>query len=97
MTCTDIAQSVSDVLGRSIVYYPMPIADFQAIVTEIPYLSSFFAQHIGAVANDLENGVFEATNTTVEDITGVAPMSIPDFVRLHLDEFTPKQTATGPS
>jgi NAD(P)H dehydrogenase (quinone) len=97
MTGTDIAQSVSDVLGRSIVYYPMPIADFQAIVTEIPYLSSFFAQHIGAVANDLENGVFEATNTTVEDITDVAPMSIRDFVRLHLDEFTPRQTATGTS
>jgi NAD(P)H dehydrogenase (quinone) len=66
-------------------------------VTEIPYLTSFFAQHIGAVADDLEHGIFEATNTTVEDITGVAPMSISDFVRLHLDEFTSRQSVSETS
>ena len=97
MTGKTIAEAVGDVLGRTISYYPMPIADFQAIVTKIPYLSTFFAQHIGAVADDLENGVFEATNTTVEDITGVAPMSIRDFVRLHLDEFAPRGAGTHAS
>jgi NAD(P)H dehydrogenase (quinone) len=97
MTGKDIAQSVSDVLGRSISYYPMPIADFQAIVEKIPYLSAFFAQHIGAVADDLLNGVFEATNTTVQDITGIAPMSIGDFARLHLDAFTAPDRATNAS
>ncbi|WP_344845846.1 NmrA family NAD(P)-binding protein [Kribbella ginsengisoli] len=90
MTGKTIAEAVGDALGRTISYYPIPIADFQAIVTDIPYLSTFFAQHIGAVADDLANGVFESTNTTVEDITGVAPMSIRDFVRLHLDEFAPR-------
>lgn len=94
MTGKSIAEAVGEVLGRTIAYYPMPIADFQAIVTDIPYLGPFFAQHIGAVANDLINGVFEATNTTVQDITGVAPMSIQDFVRLHLDQFAPRQSAT---
>jgi NAD(P)H dehydrogenase (quinone) len=97
MTGSTIAEAVGDVLGRTIVYYPMPITDFQAIVTEIPYLGPFFAQHIGAVANDLQNGVFEATNTSVEDITGVAPMTIRDFVRLHLDEFTSRPLAAGTS
>jgi len=97
MTGKAIAEAVSDVLERTISYYPMPIADFQAIVAEIPYLSTFFAQHIGAVAQDLEDGVFEATNTTVEDITGVAPMGIRDFVRLHLDEFAPRQPLTDAS
>jgi NAD(P)H dehydrogenase (quinone) len=92
-----IAEAVGEVLGRTITYYPMPIADFQAIVTDIAYLGPFFAQHIGAVAQDLQNGVFEATNTTVHDITGVAPMSIEDFVRLHLDEFAPPQPAAGTS
>jgi uncharacterized protein YbjT (DUF2867 family) len=89
MTGTTIAEALSDVLGRTISYHPVPITDFQAIVTEIPYLSGFFAQHIGAVADDLAHGVFASTNTTTEDITGVAPMSIADFVRMHRDEFTP--------
>ncbi|CAN5583541.1 SDR family oxidoreductase [soil metagenome] len=97
MTGKTIAQAVSEVLGRTIAYYPLPIADFQAIVEKIPYLNTFFAQHIGAVANDLAHGVFEATNTTVEDLTGVAPMSVADFVRLHLDEFAPRQPVAGPS
>lgn len=97
MTGKTIAEAVGDVLGRDIAYYSMPIADFGAIVTDIAYLGPFFAQHIGAVANDLQNGVFEATNTTVQDITGVAPMSVRDFVRLHLDEFAPRRPATGPS
>lgn len=66
-------------------------------MTDIPYLGPFFAQHIGAVANDLQNGVFDATNTTVHDITGVAPMSIRDVVRLHLDESAPPQSATSTS
>ncbi|MGW5188104.1 NmrA family NAD(P)-binding protein [Kribbella sp. NPDC004138] len=97
MTGKTIAEAVGDVLGRTISYYPMPVADFQAIVTEIPYLSKFFAQHIGAVADDLANGVFEATNTTVEDITGGAPMSVRDFVRLHIDEFAPRGPVTDAS
>jgi NAD(P)H dehydrogenase (quinone) len=97
MTGKTIADAVGDVLGRTISYYPMPIADFQAIVTDIPYLGPFFAQHIGAVANDLQNGVFEATNTTVQDITGVAPMSIRDFVRMHLDDFVPRPITAGTS
>ncbi|WAJ44299.1 NmrA family NAD(P)-binding protein [Mycobacterium sp. Aquia_216] len=91
VTVSDIAVALSDVLGRAISYCPMPIADFQSIVTDIPHLGPFFAQHIGAVADDLRNGVFEVTNTTVADITGVAPMSIRDFVRLHFDEFAPCQ------
>jgi NAD(P)H dehydrogenase (quinone) len=90
VTGATIAEAVGDVLGRTISYYPVPIAEFQAIVTEIPYLSGFFAQHIGAVADDLANGVFASTGTTTEDITGTAAMSVADFVRLHIDEFAPR-------
>jgi uncharacterized protein YbjT (DUF2867 family) len=97
VTGKTIAEAVGDVLGRTISYHPIPIADFQAIVREIPYLSTFFAQHIGAVADDLKHGVFDATSTSVEDITGTAPMGMRDFVRLHLDAFAPPRPATGAS
>jgi NAD(P)H dehydrogenase (quinone) len=94
MTGTTIADAISDALGKTVTYHPTPIADFQAAVSQIPYLSTYFAQHIGAVADDMRHGVFDLTDTTVEDITGVAPMSIHDFICLHLGQFTAGQTAT---
>lgn len=94
-TGTVIAEELGEALGRTIAYYPVPIADFQAIVTEIPYLSGYFAQHIGAVADDLDNGVFAATDTAVHDITGTAAMTVGDFIRLHLEEFVQRQPAAG--
>jgi len=83
-----IAEALSEALGRAIGYVPLPIGDFQAAVSQIPYLSTYFAQHIGGVAHDFENGLVAEDNNAVEPLTGVAPMSIQDFARSHQSTFT---------
>jgi NAD(P)H dehydrogenase (quinone) len=88
-----IAAALGDGLGRPISYSPVPIADFQAVAAGIPQLGNFFAQHIGAVVAELTGGLLSGTNNTVEELTGIAPMSIQDFARAHSAEFAPPQTA----
>jgi uncharacterized protein YbjT (DUF2867 family) len=83
-----IAEALSESLGRTIRYVPIPIADFQATVSQIAYLSTFFAQHIGGVAYDFENGLVAEDNNAVEPLTGIAPMSIQEFAKSHLSAFT---------
>jgi hypothetical protein len=73
-------------------YQPIPIADFQSAVTADPHLGTFFAQHIGAVTQDLQDGLLNEPAITVEHFTGAAPMSVQDFVRANRDLFTPKRT-----
>jgi NAD(P)H dehydrogenase (quinone) len=88
-----MADALSEVLGRPIRYQPIPIAGFQAAVTADPHLGTFFAQHIGAVTQDLQDGLLNEPAITVEHFTGAAPMSLQDFVRAHRDLFMPKQAA----
>ncbi|CAN5583810.1 NmrA family NAD(P)-binding protein [soil metagenome] len=87
-----VAAELSKGLGRTITYSPVPIELFQQVAATIPELSDFFAQHIGAVVAELTGGLLAGTNNTVEELTGVAPMSIEDFARAHAAEFAPKQT-----
>jgi NAD(P)H dehydrogenase (quinone) len=87
-----VATALGEGLGRPISYFPFPIKDFQAVAATIPELSDFFAQHIGAVVAELTEGLLAETNDTVEELTGVAPISIQDFARAHAEEFARKQT-----
>jgi len=88
-----VAAALSEGLGRTITYFPFPIADFQAVAATIPELSDFFAQHIGAVVAELTDGLLAETNNTVQELTGVAPISIQDFARAHAAEFAHTPTA----
>jgi NAD(P)H dehydrogenase (quinone) len=92
-----LAAALSEVLERPIRYQPIPIADFQSAVTADPHLGTFFAQHIGAVTQDLQDGLLNEPAITVEHFTGAAPMSVQDFVRANRDLFTPKQTTAAPA
>jgi NAD(P)H dehydrogenase (quinone) len=57
-------------------------------------LASFFAQHIGAVIEDLQNCLWVSNTNTVEELTGTPPMHLQDFVREHADEFASDKPAT---
>jgi uncharacterized protein YbjT (DUF2867 family) len=92
-----LAAALSEALERPIRYQPIPIADFQSAVTADPRLGTFFAQHIGAVTQDLQDGLLNVPAVTVEHFTGAAPMSVQDFVRANRDLFTPKQTTAVPA
>ena len=58
---------------------------------------TFFAQHIAAVTQDLQDGLLKVPAVTVEHFTGAAPMSIQDFVRANRDLFAPKQISAVPA
>jgi NAD(P)H dehydrogenase (quinone) len=88
-----IAQALSEGLGRTIRYHPIPIADFQTAVAAIPDLGTFFAQHIGAVVADLQGGLLSGPGVTVEQFTGTPAMTVQDFVRSNIERFAPQSTA----
>ncbi|MFZ0903178.1 MAG: NAD(P)H-binding protein [Mycobacterium sp.] len=94
MDAADMAGALSDVLGRPIRYYDLPIADFQAAAAAIPRLGSYVGQHIGAVMVDLQDGLLAGTTNTVEQLTGTAPMSVHDFVVANRDLFIKPATAS---
>lgn len=94
MDAADMAGALSDVLGRPIRYYDLPIADFQAAAAAIPRLGSYFGQHIGAVMVDLQDGLLAGTTNTVEQLTGTAPMSVHDSVVANRDLFIKPATAS---
>ena len=84
-----MAAVLTQVLDRTINYHPVPIADFQSVASTIPGLGPFFAQHIGAVVQDLQDGLLKDPGVTVQYFTGAAPMNLQSFVQAHHDLFTP--------
>lgn len=87
-----IAAALTWELQRPISYQAVPIEQFQATLAGIPRLGEYFAQHVGAIARDVQDGRLSGTNTTVEDITGTRPMSLQQFVHTNGDRFAPATT-----
>jgi NAD(P)H dehydrogenase (quinone) len=84
-----LAAAASDALGRTVKYRPIPVEEFLAALAKLPspYSSQFFMQHIGAIAVDCQNGITSGTNSNVHDLTGIAPLTIQDFVSKHRSAF----------
>lgn len=79
-----IAKAMSEVLGRTITYEPISIEVFQRQIASFPPV---LVQHLGAMALDYQNGLFEGTDDVIAKITGRAPMTVQQFVALHRDLF----------
>ncbi len=84
-----IAAAVSTVLQRKIRYSPIAVSEFLGTLAKLPapYSDPFFTQHLGAVAIDCQNGITAGTNNNVEEITGLCPLSVQEFVMEHRDAF----------
>lgn len=80
LTQYQIADMVSEVLGRKIAYMPVEIPDFEPILRNAMKGNDYFTQHILAVAQDCRDGYFSGTNNYVEEITGQQPMSMMEFI-----------------
>ncbi|MTH15828.1 NmrA family NAD(P)-binding protein [Flavobacterium sp. LC2016-01] len=80
MTQYQIADMVSEVLGRKITYVPVDIPAFEPTLRNVMGGNDYFTQHILAVAQDCQDGYFSGTNNNVEEITGQKPMSMMDFI-----------------
>jgi len=83
----ELAERISEPLGRKVTYVPQEIAEFRAQFAANPNAPAHLVQHLCEVAQDYQDGLFQGTNDHVERITGRKPLSIEDFVRLHRSEF----------
>jgi uncharacterized protein YbjT (DUF2867 family) len=57
LTQFEIAEILSEVLGRKITYVPMEIEAFKGVLKNMGY-TPHFSQHVSAVAQDCRDGVF---------------------------------------
>jgi NAD(P)H dehydrogenase (quinone) len=69
LTQYEVADILTQVLGRKITYVALEIPAFMEIWKEMGF-SAYTRQHIAAVAQDCRDGVFSGTNDVVENITG---------------------------
>lgn len=79
LTQYEIADILSDALGRKITYVPMEIKAFESVLKGMGF-DAHFIQHISAVAQDCRDGVFSGTNNLVEKLTGQKPMMMRDYI-----------------
>jgi len=79
LTQHEVADILTQVLGRKITYVPVEIEAFSEIWQEMGY-SPYIRQHISAVAQDCRDGVFSGTNDLVEKLTGQKPMPMLDYI-----------------
>ncbi|WP_454801253.1 NmrA family NAD(P)-binding protein [Mucilaginibacter phyllosphaerae] len=76
----DIAEILSDVLGRKITYHPVEIAHYGEHMENDLGHDPWFVQHVISVAQDCRDGVFAGTNNLVLDITGKPAMSMRAYI-----------------
>jgi NAD(P)H dehydrogenase (quinone) len=86
LTQYQIAESLSEVLGRKIEYVPIDIESFKPVLAGAGF-EPWFIQHISAVAQDCRDGIFAGTNSNVEDLTGRLPLTITDFIEKNKSSF----------
>lgn len=81
-----IADVVSNVIGRKVVYSPSTIEQYRAHL-ESYGLPEFIIQHFEEVAIDYQNGIFAGTNDVIQQITGQAPQTIDAYVAANRNAF----------
>jgi NAD(P)H dehydrogenase (quinone) len=82
-----IAEAISEVLGRPVRYEPADIPTWIEGIKARGF-TEFQAQHLANVAVDYQNGIFAGNNDFVERIGGKKPTTVQEFVTDHLAKFT---------
>jgi NAD(P)H dehydrogenase (quinone) len=82
----EIAAKVQHTLAIPVRYEPTDIPTFAAGLTAAG-ASPHFVQHISAVAEDFRDGVFSGMNNLVEEIGGVKPITVEDYVEAARSQF----------
>ncbi|TFG74871.1 MAG: NAD-dependent epimerase/dehydratase family protein [Thermodesulfobacteriales bacterium] len=88
MNMLEVAQVLSNELGKKVEYVDLPLDYWREALTQQPEFSEYLADHLAHVAQDHQDGVFSVQNDLVEQIGGLPPQSVEDFVRTHIDNFT---------
>ena len=87
MTIPEMAEVLTQELGRAVEYVDLPIEDWGRILIDSVGLPEFLVTHLKAVAQDHKDGVFSAQTDVVQRIGGRAPQSLNDFIRSNHELF----------
>jgi NAD(P)H dehydrogenase (quinone) len=92
MDQADIAEAVGQVIGRPVGYEPISIEAYRHRLEISGAMSPFLIQHLCAVAQDYQDGIFAGTDDIIGRVTGQPPMTVQEFVAAHIDLFQPAST-----
>ncbi|MFZ1164349.1 NmrA family NAD(P)-binding protein [Mycobacterium sp.] len=82
-----IAEAISEALGRPVRYEPAEIPNWIEGIKAQGF-PDFLAQHLSNVAVDYQNGIFAGNNDLVERIGGKKPTTVQEFITDNLAAFT---------
>lgn len=82
-----IAEAISQALGRPVRYQPVDIPTWVEGI-QAQGRSSYLAQHLSNVAVDYRNGIFAGTNDIVERVGGKKPTTVEEFITANSAVFT---------
>jgi len=82
-----IAEALSRALGIPVHYEPIEIAEFTDGLTTKGF-PPHLVQHLGAVVQDYQDGIFAGTNDYIETIGGKTPMTVEEYAQAHREAFS---------
>lgn len=82
----ELAEELSRILDRRIVYAPATLDEYRALLTGYQ-LPEFLIQHFLAIAVDYQNGIFAGVNNIIADVTGRPPQTVEQFVKSNIEAF----------
>jgi uncharacterized protein YbjT (DUF2867 family) len=91
MSQAELAEELSRVLDRRIVYSPSTMDAYRAKLSSYG-LPDFLVQHFVAVAADYQEGLFSGTGDVIARITGQAPQTVAQFVEARRQLFRRQAT-----
>jgi NAD(P)H dehydrogenase (quinone) len=75
----EVADILTEVLGKKITYVPMENEAFRQMLAGMGF-TPHFQQHMGHVAEDCVDGVFSGMNDLVEQLSGRKPLEMRDYI-----------------
>jgi NAD(P)H dehydrogenase (quinone) len=89
MNQAGIAAAVSEVIGRPVTYERISIEAYRQRLEAQGVMPAFLIQHLCAVSQDCQDGIFAGTDDIIGRVTGKPPMTVQEFVASHIDLFQP--------
>jgi uncharacterized protein YbjT (DUF2867 family) len=77
-----IAKAVGEALGRTVIYTPIELGEFQERLHHAN-LHSPAIQDLCMVVQGLKDGLFSGTNDHIKTLTGAPPITVQSFVKAH--------------
>lgn len=80
-----MAEELTQALGRPIVYRDLPIDEYceSLVAMGVP---PYVVQHLGGAFEDYQNGVMSGADNNVERITGRRSMTVGEFAKAHAEQ-----------